>query len=86
MIMTEQLPNDRRKTRGHTNRVRLTMKDARDIRRLFQEDDVPKAELARRYGVTSQNIYNIIVGKTWTEEKKGKPLSDEPKARKTARA
>lgn len=78
-------PPDRRKVIGQENRVRLTMKDARDIRRLFQEEDIPKAELARRYGCTVQNIYNIIVGKTWTESKRGKPLADDPRPSRNAK-
>ena len=50
-----------RDTRGHCARAKL---DATQVTEIRNSKAGPR-ELARRYGVTYQNIWNILAGKTW---------------------
>ena len=44
---------------------KLTSDGAREIRRRFATDDVPKRQLAREYGVSPKYIRDILEMKVW---------------------
>ena len=44
---------------------KLTAEDVLSIRRLWQEADLSKVEIAKKYGVTASNVYVIVTRKTW---------------------
>lgn len=53
----------KRRGTDHHNTT-LEKADILEIRRLYAEDATPK-ELARRYGISTQTIWNIATRKTW---------------------
>jgi len=67
MDMVARGRNDTRaKTWGEKhNKAKLTAKDVRRIRKLYSWRSVGIYELGEMFGVSGQNIYHIIHGKTW---------------------
>ncbi|KRG15599.1 hypothetical protein ACA30_05775 [Virgibacillus soli] len=60
-------------TKEHVvNKTRLTQEIAREIRDLFKEQKGRKvewyAEMAKRYGVTTRSIQNVVLGATYKED------------------
>lgn len=52
--------------KGHNKAAKITRKDADDIRNQYKGGEATQKELAKKYGVTSTNIYYILKDNHWT--------------------
>jgi len=60
--------NGRRSPSGSSHyRAKLTEKDVREIRALYEQNGISMTELGRKYETSTANIRSIVTGKSWKE-------------------
>ncbi len=59
-------------THSNKHSKKLTEEDVYEIRKLYNEKSKTSVELAKKFDVTPKTINDIITGRTWNLERKGK--------------